>query len=209
MRDDVQLGPRSGARGQPGEDQRREHDGTTEHRPPSPRTAGSYHAADRTSVQGGTDGLQLALGRDRLDGLDLLLLGAPAAVALGVARHAHHAGGDRLVPDHDEAADDVALLPADALDVEPVHVHLGALAAPGARLVVLLLGLAHGLHVLRGCVDAHASEGSSASHPDRGLTASPASMPALTGASPLYSRLRGPDARHPRPRALAYGPGRH
>src|SRR5215216_3440321 len=125
---------------------------------PSSIEGGKLPRADDASVEAGSRGLQLALRRDRLDGLDLLLLGAPAAVALGVAGDAHHAGGDRLVADDDEAADHVALLPADPLDVEPVHVHLGAGAAPGARLVVLLLGLADGLHVLGGGVDGHGSK---------------------------------------------------
>ena len=42
------------------------------------------------------------------------------------------------------------------LDVEPGQVDVGALAAPRAGLVVVLLGLADGLHVLGGGVDAHA-----------------------------------------------------
>src|SRR4051812_22818706 len=98
---------------------------------------------------------ELALG-DRLDDLLLLLFLEAVVVRLGVAGHAHHPGGDALVADDDEAADDVALLPAHPLDVEPRQVDVGALAAPRAGLVVVLLGLADGLHVLRGCVDAHA-----------------------------------------------------
>src|SRR4051812_6799766 len=102
---------------------------------------------------------ELALGCDRLDDLDLLLLGASAAVRLGVAGDAHPAGADLLVADEDQPADHVALFPAHALDVEPVEMHRGARAAPGTRAVVVLLGLAHGLHVLGGGVEAHAAKG--------------------------------------------------
>jgi lipoate-protein ligase A len=76
---------------------------------------------------------ELALAGDRLD--DLLFLGlALAAVGLGVAGHAHAAGLHRLVADHDEAADHVAVLPTEALDVEPRQVDLGGPCRPtGSR----------------------------------------------------------------------------
>src|SRR3954453_3176409 len=89
---------------------------------------------------------------DLLDLLGLLAVG----VGLGVAGHAHHAGGDALVAHDREAADDVALLPAHALDVEEGEVDLRRLAAPSTGLVVGLLGLADGAHVLAGRFDAHA-----------------------------------------------------
>ena len=79
---------------------------------------------------GGADLDQLALAGDRLDDLGLLLL-ALAAAWLGVAGHAHAAGGHRLVAATTRAADDVAVLPAEALDVEPRHVDLVGLAAHG------------------------------------------------------------------------------
>ena len=72
---------------------------------------------------------------------------------LGVAGDAHHPGRDLLVADHDQAADHVALLPADPLEVEPGQVDAVGLAAPRARVVVDLLRLADGLHVLGGGVD--------------------------------------------------------
>ena len=56
-------------------------------------------------------------------------------------------------------ADVVALLPAHPLEVEPVQMHFGRLPAVGAGAVVGLLGLADGLHVLRGSVEAHDWEG--------------------------------------------------
>jgi hypothetical protein len=101
-----------------------------------------------------------AVGADGLDYLDLLFLfEAAVVVGLGVAADAHHAGGDLLVADHAQAADVVALFPAHPLEVEPVEVDLGGLAAVGAGAVVGLLGLADGLHVLRGRVEAHDWEG--------------------------------------------------
>src|ERR687889_323556 len=75
--------------------------------------------ARRRSVGARRD--ELALARDGVDDLDvLLLLEAGRVVGLGVAGDPHHPRGDLLVAHHGQAADDVALLPAHALDVEPV-----------------------------------------------------------------------------------------
>src|SRR6266480_6980562 len=109
------------------------------------RSAYDWRSARSGRVVLRPDGDELALG-DRLDDLLHLFLLAAAAVGLRIAGDAHHAGGDGLVAHHGEAADDVALLPAHALDVEPGQVHGVGLAAPRAGAVVGLLGLADGLH---------------------------------------------------------------
>src|SRR5205809_1929092 len=130
----------------------------------SGRLAACVLAGGATSGRSVPGGAGAGRGRDQLavgDGVDdllgLFLLLAPA-VRLGVTGDAHHARGHGLVGHHGEPADDVALLPADALDVEVREVHLGRRAAPRAGPVVDLLGLADGLHVLAGRLDAHARQ---------------------------------------------------
>src|SRR6202008_428953 len=102
----------------------------------SSRRSGATWRSARPGRLSGRDGHQLALA----DGLHDLLLGLLAAVVgLGVAGDAHHPGRDLLVAHDDQAADDVALHPADPLEVEPRQVDPVGLAAPRAALVVDLL----------------------------------------------------------------------
>src|SRR5688572_3527125 len=112
--------------------------------------------AANASVRRRPDRLEFALARgDRVDDLLDRFLFLAAAVGLGVASHAQTTGLDVAVDDQREPADDVALFPAEAVDVEEGHVNRGGVAAVRTGLVVMLLGIAHDLHVLARRFDAH------------------------------------------------------